>query len=73
MEILLNTNNSYGAISDIVLKENIEPIRDYEEDFMKIQFKKYNLKQNPNEKQIGVIAQDIEKIFPSLVKQVKII
>ena len=28
---------------------------------MKIEFKKYNLKQNPNEKQIGVIAQDIRK------------
>ena len=28
-----NTNNSYGALSDIRLKENIEPIRDYERRF----------------------------------------
>ncbi len=62
-----NTNNSYGAISDKILKENIEPIRDYQEDFMKLEFKKYNLKTNPEEKQIGLIAQDIEKIFPSLI------
>ena len=34
---------------------------------MKIEFEKYNLKTDPNEKQIGVIAQQIEKIFPSLV------
>ena len=42
-----NTNNSYGSLSDdIRLKENIENIRDYTEDFMKIEFKKYNLKEN---------------------------
>ena len=34
---------------------------------MKIEFKKYNLKTDPNEKQIGVIAQQLEQIFPSLV------
>ena len=62
-----NTNNSYGSLSDdIRLKENIENIRDYKEDFMKIEFKKYNLKEN-GEKNIGIIANQLEEIFPSLV------
>ena len=34
---------------------------------MKIEFKKYNLKTDPNEKHIGVISQELEQIFPSLV------
>lgn len=63
-----NTNNSYGSTSDERLKENITDTKDYTEDFKQIEFKKYNLKTNPDEKHIGVIAQQIEAIFPKLVQ-----
>ena len=58
-----NTNNSYGALSDIRLKENIEPIRDYQEDFMKIQFKKYNLKKIQMKNKLVLLHKILKKYF----------
>ncbi len=63
-----NTNNSYGSLSDISLKTNIEKVRDYTSDFEKINFINYQLKNGESgERFIGVIAQEIQKIFPSLI------
>jgi hypothetical protein len=65
-----NTNNSYGAISDRKLKKiikQIEPSKYYER-FKQIGFWIYTLKSDEtNKKQLGVIAQEIEKVFPGLV------
>jgi hypothetical protein len=55
-----NTNNSYGAISDRVLKENEIDASSQWNDIKALQIKHYNFKSKPNEKQLGVIAQDLE-------------
>jgi hypothetical protein len=65
-----NTNNSYGAISDARLKENIVDATPKLNDLMKVKIRNFNLIGDDN-KQIGVIAQEIEKVFPSLVENTK--
>lgn len=64
-----NTNNSYGAISDRRLKENIKPAGDYLERFMRVQYKTANLIAT-KEKQFCVIAQELEEVFPGLIEEV---
>jgi hypothetical protein len=61
-----NTNNSYGAISDISLKENIIDTTSKLADLLKVKIRNYNLI-GDDKKQIGVIAQELETIFPSMV------
>ena len=65
-----NTNNSYAAISDVKLKENIIDATPKLDDLMKVKIRNYNLI-GDNNKQIGVIAQEIEEVFPSLVEDIK--
>ena len=61
-----NTNNSYGGISDISLKSNILDATPKLEDLLKVRIVNYNLK-GSEDKQIGVIAQELEKIFPNMI------
>jgi hypothetical protein len=63
-----NTNNSYGAISDIKLKENIVDATPKLENLLKVKIRNYNLI-GEEIKQIGVIAQELEEIFPSMVDE----
>jgi hypothetical protein len=62
-----NTNNSYGAISDLKLKENIVDASEQWNDIKNLRVRKYNLKQGGAHTQIGVIAQEIELVSPGLV------
>jgi hypothetical protein len=62
-----NENNSYGAISDIRKKENITPAKSQIEDFKKYNFVNYNLKTQPDNKHLGLIAQEVLDVSPSLV------
>jgi hypothetical protein len=62
-----NTNNAYGMLSDIRYKENIVDCDSQWEDIKKIRFVNYNLK-GQETKQLGIIAQEIEIISPSLVE-----
>jgi len=55
-----NTNNSYGAISDRELKENEVDSNSQWNDIKALQIKNYNLKSQPNQTHLGVIAQDLE-------------
>ena len=57
-----NTNNSYGAISDLNLKENIADSGSQWDDIKAVKVKKYSLKKDKADKanMIGVIAQDLE-------------
>jgi len=59
---VVNTNNSYGAISDIKLKENIINASSQWDDIKSLQIRKYSLKSDnldtPN--MLGVIAQELE-------------
>jgi len=57
---LINTNNSYGAISDRQLKENEANANSQWDDIKALQIKNYNLKTAPNIKHLGVVAQDLE-------------
>ena len=64
-----NANNSYGSLSDIKLKENIVDASPKLEDLCKVKVRNYNLKSDPNHKQIGVIAQELEEVFSGLVEE----
>ena len=57
-----------GAISDSRLKENIVDASPKLEDLLKVRIVDYNLKNNANKKYIGVVAQELEELFPSLVE-----
>ena len=65
-----NTNNSYGSLSDIKLKENIVDANSQWDDLKAVQVRNYNFKEetgNPTHTQIGVIAQELELVSPGLV------
>lgn len=63
-----NSNNSYGAISDQKLKENIVDTTNKLEDLKRVQIRNYNFI-GDSQKQIGVIAQELETVFPSMVEE----
>jgi hypothetical protein len=63
---IVNTNNSYGSISDIKLKENITDATSKLNDLLKVKVKNFNFI-GSEEKQLGVIAQELEEIFPSMI------
>ena len=67
---LKNTNNSYGALSDERLKENIIDATPKLDDLMKVKIKTFNLK-GDEQKQIGVVAQELEEVFPGMVSSAK--
>jgi hypothetical protein len=60
--------NSYGGISDVKLKENIVDASDKLEDLKRVRIRNYNLI-GSDVKQIGVIAQELETVFPSMVEE----
>jgi hypothetical protein len=65
-----NTNNSYGSLSDVKLKENIIDATPKLADLMQVKVRNYNLIGDTT-KQIGVIAQELETVFPSMVDENK--
>jgi hypothetical protein len=64
-----NTNNSYGAISDIKLKENIVDANSQWNDLKALQVRNYNLKEGETHTQIGLVAQEVELVSPGLVSE----
>jgi hypothetical protein len=67
----VNTNNSYGAISDIKLKENIEDATSQWNDIKSIQVRKFSFKNDEEHKRmLGLVAQEVELISPNLVETV---
>jgi len=70
---VVNANNSYGAISDLKLKQDITDVRSYWDDFKAVKFRKYRLKSDVAEDaespmRFGVVAQELETVFPGLVE-----
>jgi hypothetical protein len=63
-----NTNNSYGALSDVKLKENIVDASPKLANLMQVKVRNYNLI-GETTKQIGVVAQELETVFPSMVDE----
>jgi hypothetical protein len=65
---IVNANNSYGSLSDIKLKENIVDTTPKLDDLLKVKIRNYNLI-GDDKKQLGVIAQELEEIFPSMIDE----
>ena len=64
-----NTNNSYGAISDAKLKENVTDASPKLDKLNQVRVVNYNLKSNPDKKLLGVVAQELEQVFPAMVNE----
>ena len=70
---LENTNNNYGALSDVKLKENIVDAESQWEDLKGINIRNYNFKEElgfGTNTHIGVVAQELELVSPNLVKTI---
>ena len=70
-----NKANSYGGISDLKLKTDIRDVRSYWDNFKALEYKKFKFRSdieqygNDDAKdRLGLIAQDVEEIFPALVR-----
>ena len=64
-----NTNNSYGAISDAKLKENIVDATSQWDDIKDLRVRNYNFIEGQTHTQIGVVAQEVEVVSPGLVTE----
>jgi hypothetical protein len=64
-----NANNSYGAISDVKLKENIVDATPKLDKLLQVRVVNYNLIGEPDNKQLGVVAQELEQVFPAMVSE----
>jgi hypothetical protein len=65
---ILNVLNSYGGLSDIKLKENIVDATPKLEKLNQVRIVNFNLI-GSEQKQLGVIAQELEQIFPGMVDE----
>jgi hypothetical protein len=65
---VVNTNGSYGTLSDATLKENIVDATPKLSDLLKLKVRNFNLIADEDKtKQIGFIAQEFEEVFPAMV------
>ena len=64
---IVNTNNSYGSLSDRTIKENIVDASPKLENICKVKIRNFNLI-GETTKQLGVVAQELEEVFPSMVE-----
>jgi hypothetical protein len=65
------TAGDFNSTSDIRLKTNIKPFENTLEKIVQINGVSFNWIEN-NAKSGGIIAQDVEKVFPELVSQTEI-
>ena len=65
---MVNRNGSYGSYSDIKLKENIVDATPKLDDLLQVKIRNYNLI-GEETKQLGVVAQELEEVFPSMVSE----
>ena len=68
---ITNRNNSYRALSDSRLKENIVTSGPKLDDLLKVRVVDYTMKGSSNNKYIGVLAQELEGHFPNLVTELE--
>ena len=67
---LFNTNNTYGQASDETLKQDIVDAASQWNDIKNLRVRKFRFKDNPTGVlQIGVVAQETEKVSPGLVQE----
>jgi len=65
---LLNANNSYGSLSDQRIKENIVDATPKLEKLNQVRVVNFNMVGDA-QKQIGVVAQELEQIFPGMIEE----
>jgi hypothetical protein len=65
---VVNWFNSYGAISDIKVKENIIDATPKLDKLMDVRVVNYNIV-GDDKKQLGVVAQELEQVFPSMIDE----
>ena len=65
---VLNSNSSYGSLSDQRIKENVVDATPKLENLKQVRIVNFNLI-GDNQKQIGVVAQELEQIFPGMVEE----
>lgn len=63
-----NVSGAIGAISDLKLKQNISDCTPKLADLMRVRIVNYSLKSEPATKLLGVIAQELEAVFPGMVE-----
>ena len=61
--------NSYTGISDERLKENIVDATPKLDELNQVRIVNYNFKDEPDKKQLGVVAQELQEIFPKMVSE----
>jgi hypothetical protein len=66
---VVNTNGSYGTLSDVRLKSNIRPASPKLDEVCRVEVVNYELKSDPGVKLLGVVAQQVESIFPGFVEE----
>jgi len=60
------TATDFNSASDLILKTNIQPISNPIDKILQINGVTFNWREN-NKPSVGIIAQEIEKVFPELV------
>jgi len=63
----LNRTGSFSSISDEKLKQDITTAPSYWDKFKSYEFVNFAFKNDPEQKMLGVVAQQIEKVSPGLV------
>jgi hypothetical protein len=66
-------NGTFGVVSDINKKKNVEDARSYLDDVMQLRVVKYNWNtdEDGSSKELGWIAQEVEQIFPGMVTEIE--
>lgn len=65
---VLSRTNSFSGFSDVRYKNNVFPARDYLDDLRQVEVVTFNW-QGSDQKLLGVTAQQIQPIFPSMVAE----
>jgi hypothetical protein len=63
------TAQSFNTTSDARLKDDIQPINDALSSVLQLQGKTYRWKEDHHKQDIGLIAQEVEQVFPELVEE----
>jgi hypothetical protein len=71
LKAYVQADGNYTNLSDARFKTDITPARSYLKDLMSVEVVTYRWKGSADgSKRLGVIAQQVEQVFPSLVKEV---
>jgi hypothetical protein len=63
------TAQSFNTTSDVRLKQNIQPLNHALSSVLLLQGKTYRWKEDHHKQDIGLIAQEVEQVFPELIEE----